>query len=232
MTHTVLITAHPQSLLVSRMALSYCESVVAEGGRINQIFFMHDANYMAIHPSAQQWSVFAAEHNVSLQTCISTAEQKSIQLRDYAAGFQQGGLSALADSLLCSEYLAQFNAGCDNAVPLKKTALIDKKKILFVFNSVPEDGALAAEGIDLLLVLSAFEADISVVFEGDGIQNIVEPQSGSSPRYIKRFLALDDFGVDQLYVFDGGSQSTKIQCDVLTESKFERLLHESHVMYF
>lgn len=248
MAHTILITAHPESPVVSRLALSCCQSIVAEGGRINQIFFMHEANYIAIHPSAQQWSVFAAGNNIALQTCVSTAEQKSIHLRDYAAGFQQGGLSSLADSLLNSERFLQFNADFDSAKSLKKLALNDKKKIIFVFDSAPEEGSLAAEGIDLLLVLSAFEADISVVFKGDGIQNIMESNDEKFPRYTKRFLALADFDVDKLYILDErvlddesgealnkvdhARHQTKVSYETIPELTLEKLTQSAHVLHF
>ncbi len=232
MAHTILITAHPRLVAVNHRALSYCQSIVAEGHKVNQIFFMHDANFTAIHPSAQQWSAFAAAQGIALQTCVSTAEEKSIHLRDYAAGFQQGGLSSLADSILSSEHFVQLNADFDETDVIKKQGLTNKKKIVFVFNSLPEEGGLAAEGVDLLLVLSAFEADISVVFQGDGLVNIVGHDENPRPRYTKRFKALADFGVDQLYALDGTTQKTEVDCAVLTETAFQQMLQESHALYF
>ncbi len=231
MAHTILITAHPRLLPLNRRALSYCESIVAEGERINQIFFMHDANFIAIHPSAQQWSAFAAEHGISLQTCVSTAEQKSIHLRDYAAGFQQGGLSSLADSILSSEHLVQFNEDFTESDMYRKSGLTDKKKIVFIFKSAPKENSLAAEGVDLLLVLSAFEADIGVVFQGDGILNITESET-DRPSYTKRFKALADFDVEKRYILDGKSHNIEVECEMLTETAFQQIVQESHTLYF
>lgn len=218
MKHTVLVSGHPDECVASQKALSYCQSILSNGDEINQVFFMHDANYVAVHSSAQQWSAFAAENNVSLQTCESTAEKRYIQSRYYAAGFLQGGLSTLADSILSSDVVHQFKSDVENLQIESNYSLIEnrkvknRKKIVFIFETAPYADSLAAEGVDLLLVLSAFEADLKVVFAGEGIENInqmnVEISANEmnhiapAPRYTKRFKALADFGVNEVFVLN------------------------------
>ena len=233
MIYTILITAHPDMSEVNHRALSYCEAVVARGDQIKQVFFMHDANYIAIHPSAQQWSTFAAGHGIDLQTCISTAEQKSIQARDYAAGFQKGGLSALADSILSTDATVQFNEeeGEFEFESKKNDPTIKKNNIVFVFQSSPEELALGSEGIDLLLVLSAFEAEVKVVFVGRGIDNVLTSHL-AKPRYAKRFKALEDFDVDDVFVMADNVIDADIKYELLSEAEFKQIVSQSHVLQF
>ncbi len=233
MIYTILITAHPDASDISHQALSYCEALVARGDRIKQVFFMHEANYIAVHPSAQQWSAFAVNHMIDLQTCVSTAEQQSIRARDYAAGFQQGGLSALADSILSTDEVAQFGVGSDAlAVALKCEPGIEKKQTMFIFQSLPEESSVSAEGVDLLLVLSAFEANVKVVFKGGGINNILSCGQRNKPRYTKRFKALKDFDVNDIYAISDNDIDAEISYDLLSEVQFRQMMSQSHVLRF
>jgi len=72
------------------------------------------------------------------------------------------------------------------------------KKVIFIFNTVPVEGGLGSEAVDLLLVLSAFDANIEVYFVGDGLVNI-DSNYPQKPRYTKRFKALADFGVEKVF---------------------------------
>ena len=226
------MTAHPDESAAVQRAFACCESIVHSGSQVGHVFFMHDANFVAVHPSASQWTSFAAANNVALQTCISTAEQKSIQSRYYAAGFLQGGLSTLADSILSSDVVYQFNSDDDGfQLELTENAVEDRKKILFIFETEPSENSFAAEGVDLLLVLSAFEADITVVFKADGIKNLTSDVA-NRPRYTKRFKALEDFGVNQLFIVAKDDQEVDENIKQITHDEFCILLNENHTLRF
>lgn len=239
MRHTVLISAHPECGDLYQNALTYCRSLIDGGNQLKQVFFMHDATLMATHSDAQQWSDFAIEQKVDLQTCVSTAEQKALCLHDYAEGFAQGGLSTLADSILSSDVVVQINEDFDPNQGYESLAFKDSKKISFIFPSEPKEASIAAEGIDLLLVLSAFDAEISVVFSGNGIKNIQEDDQ--NPRYVKRFKALPDFDVTQCFILDESdgdsiasscSSQSLLACQSISKLEFESLKQHSHVLIF
>ena len=234
MLYTVLITASPELSFLHEKALAHCRKLIENGNLIKQVFFMHAATQTAVHFDARQWSQFAAQYQIELQTCITTAEQQKLDFQDYMSGFLQGGLSSLADSILSSDAILQIN---DDVVQADITPIHDKKNIIFVFRNPPEEASYAAEGVDLLLVLSAFDANVRVVFVGEGIQNLYD--KGSHPRYVKRFKALSDFDVSECFIvaeneqaFLGASEESSVSCGWLTQSDFNQLTMQPHTLYF
>ena len=168
---------------------------------------------MAVHSRAIEWSAFAASANVSLQTCVTSAEQHAIQARHYASGFLQGGLSALADAILSSDAVRQVNASQQRYLEQDQgVQTVDDKSIAFVFESKPKNLSYAAEGVDLLLVLSAFDANIKVFFKSDGLANLINVNNSEAPKYTKRFLALTDFDIDSVYCVNDGI-GTNVEID-------------------
>lgn len=95
--------------------------------------------------------------------------------------------------------------------------------VVIIFQSLPEEKGLGAEGVDFLLVLSAFEANIQVFFVGDGCQNIMH-SSNSLPRYTKRFKALNDFGVNSIYVVDRPEREFVIPIETISEQMYLTLI--------
>lgn len=242
LTHTVIVLEHPNNTLATDKALSFCENIVAQGDEVKQIFFMHDAVFTAVHEVASVWQSFAIKHQVELQTCISTAEHKNISIEDYLEGFLQGGLSMLADSLLSSDVIHNIDDRCDGELSYSVASDLDsnRKKINIVFNSTPHENSVAAEGVDLLLVLSAFDAELSVFFEGDGVENILTLDESikcqpSLPRYVKRFKAFSDFEIEKVYVVtdeQSESASYEIPVKVLTAHKFQQLASSVRTLRF
>ena len=234
MLYTVLISASPRLPHLHQDALRHCRRLIEAGDQIKQVFFMHAATQMAVHSEAQQWSDFATEYQLELQTCISTAEQQQLNANEYKQGFLQGGLSSLADSILSSDAVLQIHED----IPLaNEEPVLDKKNIAFVFSTAPEQDSIAAQGVDLLLVLSAFDASLSVFFVGEGIQNLYPKES--QPRYIKRFKALPDFEVTRCFIvaeneqaFLNASQDASVTCDYLSQSEFVNLTKQSHTLCF
>jgi len=86
--------------------------------------------------------------------------------------------------------------------------------------------------VDLLLTLSAFEADIEVYFVGDGCQNI-ETERQDKPRYTKRFGALADFEIENVFVVDENVESFAIPVVNVNSNKYEQRVNEcAHVLRF
>jgi len=86
--------------------------------------------------------------------------------------------------------------------------------------------------VDLLLTLSAFEADIEVYFVGEGCQNI-EVENQGKPRYTKRFGALADFEIENVFVVDEGAENFSISVSSVSSEMYEERINEcAHVLRF
>jgi len=234
MLYTIVIAVSPDLPVLHQNALRHCRNLIENGNQIKQVFFMHMATKTAVHPQGSQWSQFAIDFQVELQTCISTVEQQQLSAQEFMPGFLQGGLSSLADSILSSDAVLQIP---DETLRTDISPVLDKKKVIFVFRSAPEKTSFAAEGVDLLLVLSAFDADISVVFVGIGKQNLYD--NGFQPRYVKRFKALSDFDVSNCFIvaeneqaFDEASKESSVSCNWLTQADFNQLTKRVHTLCF
>ena len=94
------------------------------------------------------------------------------------------------------------------------------KGVVLVFQQLPVENGLGAEGIDFLLVLSAFEAKIEVYFVDEGCENIIQ-QDRVLPRYTKRFKALPDFGIETVNVVDYAKGDFVIPVRHVSHQKFE-----------
>ncbi len=78
-----------------------------------------------------------------------------------------------------------------------------KKKLLFIFRHAPYGSSIARDGLDALLAASAYDQDLSVLFLGDGVFQLVGDQqsSGISSKSLSATLpALPIYDIDQIYV--------------------------------
>ena len=234
MLYTVLIAASPEQTVLHQNALKHCRQLIEKGHQIKQVFFMHAATRMAVHPNGKQWFDLADRYQIELQTCISTSEQQQLNVQDYLPGFLQGGLSSLADSILSSDAVLQID---DDVLKADISPVKNKKNLVFVFSSAPEEASFAADGVDLLLVLSAFDANLSVVFVGAGKQNLYADKF--HPRYVRRFKALPDFDVSECYIvadneqdFLEASKESSVSCNWLLQADFNQLIKQTHTLCF
>jgi tRNA 2-thiouridine synthesizing protein C len=77
----------------------------------------------------------------------------------------------------------------------------EAKSLLFVLTSAPHGRINAQEGLDALLMGSAF-ADCSALFLGEGILQLINGQdtTGSHQKNFSRtFGALEDYGVNKIF---------------------------------
>ena len=77
------------------------------------------------------------------------------------------------------------------------------KKIMHVLRHAPYGTIYTCEGLEMILVMAAYEQDISVVFIGDGVYALKKGQdsAGIGIKGVARtFMALRTYDVEKLYV--------------------------------
>ena len=79
-------------------------------------------------------------------------------------------------------------------------------KLLYVITQGPYSSAQGQEALDAILIGASFEQNISVLFLHDGVFQLKMSQNKDGKSDIKIFTktykALNDFGVDQIFVHD------------------------------
>ena len=97
-----------------------------------------------------------------------------------------------------------------------------QERFTFIFRTAPVETSLAIEGLDLLFVLSAFDAELTVVFIEGGIENIFHREN--HPRYVRRFKALSDFGIETRYVLGEVSTMQTVPVEQISQQQLDNLL--------
>lgn len=76
------------------------------------------------------------------------------------------------------------------------------KKIMHVLRHAPHGTIYSYEGLEMILIMAAYEQDLSVVFIGDGVYAIKKNQDTAGigiKGFAKTFMALDGYDVEKLY---------------------------------
>jgi len=76
-------------------------------------------------------------------------------------------------------------------------------KIMHVLRHAPHGTIYTYEGLEMILIMAAYEQDLSVVFIGDGVYALKKSQDTSGigiKGFSKTFMALDGYDVEKLYV--------------------------------
>jgi len=79
----------------------------------------------------------------------------------------------------------------------------NKKKIMFLMRKAPHGTIYSYEGLETVLIMAAFEQDLSMAFVGDGVFVLVKDQDTKGigiKGFIKTYSALEDYGVEKFYV--------------------------------
>jgi tRNA 2-thiouridine synthesizing protein D len=128
MRFNVLVTGALYSSQSGYSALQFCQSAVAAGHAISQVFFYQDgvqqANSLSMPLSDEfepvsAWASFSQEHGVDLVVCVSAAERRGVmsdeQAKEFAKGhgdlhsaFSIAGLGALHEASLDSDRTVTF----------------------------------------------------------------------------------------------------------------------------
>lgn len=76
-------------------------------------------------------------------------------------------------------------------------------QLTYVFRTAPHGSSAGREGIDALLAASAYCEDISVIFVGDGVYQLLhgqDPQDILSKDYAPMLKLFDLYDIEQVYV--------------------------------
>ena len=76
------------------------------------------------------------------------------------------------------------------------------KRILFLLNQAPYGSSYALEAIESILVAGVFDQEVSVLFKGDGLYQLLSGQDGGAVggRTVGKVLgALPEYGVTELF---------------------------------
>jgi tRNA 2-thiouridine synthesizing protein C len=77
------------------------------------------------------------------------------------------------------------------------------KKIMHVIRRAPHGTIYSYEALETVLIMAAYDQDISMAFIDDGVYALKKDQDTSEIEikgYMKTFTALDDYDVEKLYV--------------------------------
>ncbi|WP_020408890.1 sulfurtransferase complex subunit TusC [Hahella ganghwensis] len=77
------------------------------------------------------------------------------------------------------------------------------KRLLFIFSASPFGNSLGSAGLDAVLAASVFDQDVTLIFQMDGIYQLVDGGNSASiglKDYRKGFKALEMYGVDKVIV--------------------------------
>ncbi|NTV82326.1 sulfurtransferase complex subunit TusC [Chlorobaculum thiosulfatiphilum] len=116
----------------------------------------------------------------------------------------------------------------------------DIKKIMHVMRRAPHGSIYTYEGLEMILIMAAYEQDLSVAFIGDGIYALKKDQDTAGigiKGFSKTFMALDGYDVEKLYV-DRQSLEERglteddlvVDVEVMDASEIGRLMNEQDVV--
>jgi tRNA 2-thiouridine synthesizing protein C len=116
----------------------------------------------------------------------------------------------------------------------------DIKKIMHVMRRAPHGSIYTYEGLEMILIMAAYEQDLSVAFIGDGVYALKKDQDTVGigiKGFSKTFMALDGYDVEKLYV-DKQSLEERglteddllVDVEVMDSSEIGRLMNEQDVV--
>jgi tRNA 2-thiouridine synthesizing protein C len=116
----------------------------------------------------------------------------------------------------------------------------DIKKIMHVMRRAPHGSIYTYEGLEMILIMAAYEQDLSLVFIGDGIYALKKNQDTAGigiKGFSRTFMALDGYDVEKLYV-DRQSLEERglteddlvVDVEVMDASEIGRLMTEQDVV--
>ena len=77
------------------------------------------------------------------------------------------------------------------------------KKLLFIISTPPYSGKRGTALLDAAMVAAAFDAEVSLMFRGDGVWSLLPSQSAEAigqRSFSKMSNALADYAIDRIYV--------------------------------
>lgn len=116
----------------------------------------------------------------------------------------------------------------------------NKKKIMFLMRKAPHGSIYSYEGLEVILIMGAYEQDVSVIFMDDGVYAIKKDQDTSEigvKGFSVTFRALTDYEVEKLYIEKESMESRGLTIDdliikpeIVEASEIVRLMAEQDVI--
>lgn len=117
----------------------------------------------------------------------------------------------------------------------------DKKKIMFLMRKAPHGSSYSYAGLEAMLIMGAYEQDVSVVFLDDGVWVIKKSQDTSEidlKEFSITFRALSDYDIEKLYIEKESMKSRGLTTDdlvvkpeVVEASEIAKLMEEQDAIF-
>ena len=111
------------------------------------------------------------------------------------------------------------------------------KHWLLVFEQAPHESVSVREGLDLAMLAASFEQQVTVLFEGAGVNCLRPDQQADEillPNYARGFGALADFGIERMVAnaddfktYQLDSSKTICPVELLSANELNELYRES-----
>lgn len=114
------------------------------------------------------------------------------------------------------------------------------RKIMHVMRRAPHGTIYTYEGLEMILIMAAYEQDLSIAFIGDGVYALKKDQQTEGigiKGFSKTFMALDGYDVEKLYVDEVSlaergleEEDLVVDVEVLGAGEIGRLMNEQDVV--
>lgn len=114
------------------------------------------------------------------------------------------------------------------------------KKIMFVMRKAPHGTIYSYEGLETVLIMAAYEQDITMAFIGDGVFALVKDQNTEKlgiKGFIKTYGALEDYDVEKILVDRESMERRGVKSDdfaiaveVKEAEEIAKLMEEQHAL--
>jgi|SaaInl8_200m_RNA_FD_contig_21_3568768_length_1088_multi_8_in_0_out_0_2 tRNA 2-thiouridine synthesizing protein C len=115
------------------------------------------------------------------------------------------------------------------------------KKMMHLIRRVPHGSVYDYEGLESVLIMAAYDQDISMTFVDDGVYMLVKEQDTDAIQikgFAKTLLALEDYEVEKLYVEKKSLEDRGLTIDdlvvkpeILDAPEIAKLMAEQDVIY-
>lgn len=116
----------------------------------------------------------------------------------------------------------------------------EKTKIMFIMRKSPHGSILAYEGLEAILIMGAFEQEISVVFIDDGVF-VLKKEQDTKPLGVKEFSrtfrTLEDYDITNIYADRESLEQRGLSADdliipikVVEAGEITKIMDEQHVL--
>ncbi len=112
------------------------------------------------------------------------------------------------------------------------------KRLLYLLQQSPYMDTRVFEAVDALLVAAAFEQEVSLLFRGAGVLQLLANQAPTGQRNLAKILtSLETYEVDNIYANSSDFAANKLKLDdcvitpkLLSEREIGKLINQQHLV--